>query len=518
MMLVTPEQMKEIDRRAIEDIGIPGVILMENAALWVVEEINKMLGGLKGKRILIAAGKGNNGGDGFAAARHLHNSGADVKVFLLAEKQTIKGDAAINLAVLFNMGIEVIEVLADAQLRQLKKQCISADLIVDTIFGTGFKGEVKGTIKKAIEIINASGKAVLSVDMPSGADGYNGKVCGSCIKADMTVSFVLPKLGQVVHPACEYAGKLKVADIGIPKKVLEGMNIKNTLIDREQVSRLMPSRFSESNKGDYGKILIISGSTGMTGAGCLAASAALRTGAGLVYLGVPSKLSSIYDAALLESVTVPLEDEGKGCLSKDSIRKILDMLGRVNVAALGPGLSVSDDIEGIVAAVIENSEIPLILDADALNAVSRDISMLGRLKSEAVITPHPGEMSRLMGISTQEVQNNRIDAALEFAMKWNVNVVLKGSRTVVALPDGSFHINPTGNPGMATAGTGDVLAGIISSLAGQGLKPSDAAIAGVYIHGMAGDVAAAKKGEHGMIASDVVNEIPAIVKKLVKDK
>lgn len=514
MKVASSGQMNEIDKRTINEIGIPGMVLMENASLKVAEEALKSLGNATGRTVYIFAGKGNNGGDAFAVARHLFNRGADTRVFIPANKKDIKNDAAVNLDILERMKVEVLELTDHSQLPPLKAGLKDADLIIDGILGTGFKGKISGILEKVIEIVNSAGKPVISIDIPSGVNGDTGETPGICVKADKTVTFALPKTGLVVHPGCEFTGELVVEDISIPKSVVEGMDIKLNLTDLGFVSRLIPERRSESNKGDYGKILIISGSEGMTGSGCLAASAALRSGAGLVYLGVPASLSAVYNSSLVEAIVIPLEDNKTGFVSRDSMGKILEKMGGMDAVAVGPGLSTREDIFYIVSGIIENSKVPLLLDADALNAISKDVSVLGMLKAEAVLTPHPGEMARLCGISIKDVQNNRIRIAREFADKWGVTVVLKGARTVIAYPDGSTYINPTGNPGMASAGMGDVLTGVITSLVGQGLKPCDAATAGVYIHGAAGDSAASKIGVHGLIASDLVKELSYSILKI----
>lgn len=515
MKLATPSQMNRLDSLAINKIGIPGIVLMENAALKVVEEIAELLGTLRNKNIIVFAGKGNNGGDAFAAARHLHNNGADLRVYLTAPKQAVTGDAGTNLNILSAMGIPVIEITGENELEEARSRMKGADVIVDGLLGTGIKGEVRGTIKAVIDIVNESGKAVVSIDMPSGIDGENGKICGCSITARKTVSFGLPKIGQVVHPGCGHTGELVIADIGIPQRLIDELNLKANLIDDTMAAEIIPLRSADSNKGSYGRVLVVSGSVGMTGAGCLTAEAAFRTGAGLVYLGVPASLSSVYDASLLESVTIPLEDMGTGRLARESTGGILSRLERMTVAVVGPGLSVNDEIADVVSAVVENSRIPLIMDADALNAISRDVSVLKKRNSAIVITPHPGEMARLAGTSTEAVQNDRIGTASDFAAKWGVITVLKGSRTIIACPDGSVYINATGNSGMATGGTGDALAGIVAGLIGQGAAPEEAAIAGVYIHGKAGDKAAGIMGEYGMMAGDVVRQVPLVMKELI---
>jgi ADP-dependent NAD(P)H-hydrate dehydratase / NAD(P)H-hydrate epimerase len=515
MNVVTPKQMNEIDKMAITQMEIPGIVLMENAALRVVEEIIRDFKPIKNKYIIAFAGKGNNGGDAFAVARHLYNMGAKLKIYIAAEEKSITGDAEVNLKIIENMGLDIVEILEFSKMDLIAQELAKADLIIDGIFGTGLKGEVTGVANSIINTVNASGKPILSIDIPSGVCGVTGKILGTCIKAYKTVTFALPKLGLILQPGSEFAGGLVIADIGIPAKVIDNMDSCIRMTETCEVTKLIPKRIADSNKGDYGRVFIISGSVGMTGAGILSGSAALRTGAGLVYLGVPSLLSSIYDAALFEAVTLPLEDEGRGVLSKKCIGQINDKLGRMSVVAIGPGMSAAEDIHEILEAVIYNSKVPVVMDADALNVLARDISLLGKLKADAVLTPHPGEMSRLTGMSIEDIQNNRINVAREFAQKWKVNVVLKGSRTIMAFADGDIFINSTGNPGMATAGAGDVLTGIIAGLIGQGLAVKDAVVAGVYIHGATGDRVAAKKGEHGLVAGDIVEELPYVVKQLI---
>ena len=514
MKVVTPLQMNEIDRQTIGQMGIPGIVLMENAAQKVVGEIIKTLGNVQGRKIAVFAGKGNNGGDAFAAARHLYNMGAEVSVYITSERINITGDASTNLNVLDKMDVEIRCLTGEFRLDEVERHLAASDLIVDGILGTGIKGEIRGLLKEIINIINKAGKVIISIDIPSGVSGETGKILGTCIKASKTVTFGLPKTGLVIHPGCDFTGELIIADIGIPEKVIENFSINVNIIESSHVSKYIPPRNDNSNKGDYGRIFMISGSIGMTGSGCLAARAALRSGAGLVYLGVPSSLASIYEAGLFEAITIPLTDKGLGYLCRDSINEIISHLKDKNVVAIGPGLSMNGEIFEVVGSVMENVEVPLILDADALNAISLDVSILGHLKAEAVITPHPGEMARLCGISIEEVQNNRIEVAREFALRWKVTTVLKGSKTVVAIPDGTIYINPMGNSGMAKGGSGDVLTGIIAGMAGQGVKPSDAAVAGVYLHGLAGDIAALKKGKFGMLPSDIIEELPQVIDRL----
>lgn len=526
MKIAKPEQMAKIDKIAIEKYKIPSIVLMENAALCVLKEIKKTLNGLCSKKVVIFAGKGNNGGDAFAIARHLHNKGALVNIFLLGDVETIKGDARINLEILRKMGVVPTEINSHyTNINYMTNMMLfisEADIIIDGILGTGLKGKVKDITKDIIKIINESEKYILSIDIPSGLNGNTGEVMGECVKADKTVTFVLPKVGLFLYPGCEHAGEIIVADIGIPTQIIDSIDdpINNYILNSDVFSDLVPNRCKQTNKGDFGRAFIITGSPGMTGAGCLSAKAALRTGAGLVYIGVPLSLAHIYNIALAEAITISLNDwdgtanSKRGYLTLECIQELSEQIKNKNVIAIGPGLSKNKDIFGIVDWLIENSTVPLVLDADALNAISYDISILSKLKVNAVITPHPGEMSRLCGISVDEIQNNRIEIAREFACRWKVITVLKGWRTVIAFPDGTVFINTSGNPGMATAGTGDVLTGIITGLIAQGLTPEQAAVAGTFMHGIAGDRVSNRLGEHGLIAGDIVEEIPYVTRNL----
>ncbi|HHV96984.1 MAG TPA: NAD(P)H-hydrate dehydratase [Clostridiaceae bacterium] len=545
MKVVKPEEMAKIDKTAIEEYGIPGIVLMENAALSVVEEIKNTLGSISDKRVIVFAGKGNNGGDALAVARHLHNRGAYVNIYIVGDANAIMGDAKINLDIVRKIGLKPVELKGEQinsdfnYISNMMLYINEADMIVDGILGTGLKGEVTGLVSDVIKIINESGKFVLSIDIPSGLNGSTGQVMGVCVKADKTVTFGLPKVGLLLHPGCEYAGEIIVADIGIPHEIIHIMNLKNNIVDFDIFSSLIPKRPKETNKGDYGRVLIITGAPGMTGAGCLAAKAALRTGAGLVYLGVPSTLAHIYDINVTEAITISMKDmdfsdksnednyqkeeyrylnevhcpsKRTGYLSSSNISMLGEYIKNKDVIAVGPGLSVKGGVFDITAWLIENSQVPLVLDADALNVISRDVSILGKLKTKAVVTPHPGEMARLTNLSIEEIQANRVETARNFACRWGVVTVLKGWRTIVGLPDGTIFINTSGNPGMATAGTGDVLTGIIAGLIAQGLTPEQAAVAGVFLHGNAGDRVASRIGEHGLIAGDLVEEIPYVIK------
>lgn len=516
MKIVTPAQMNSIDKNTINNYGIPGLLLMENAAAAVALEAVSMLGGSIGGVITAVAGRGNNGGDAFAAARLLHGKGFDVCVFLAGAKAGISGDALTNMVILEKIGINIVEINGAEEIALLDSKLKESQLVIDGVFGTGLSRDISGIASTVIESMNLSGKPILSIDIPSGIDGADGSICGTCIRADATVTFCMPKIGLVVNPGCEYAGRLKVADIGIPRCVIDTQVIRCEIIDAGMAAGMIPQRRPDSNKGTYGKAFIISGSTGMTGSGRLACTAALRAGAGLVYAGVPESLAGIYSTSLTEPVIIALPDGGKGYLSEESESKIKERMAGMDVVAIGPGLSAAEGVKRLVEMVITECKVPLVLDADALNVISGNTEILKRLGTEAVITPHPGEMARLTGLTAADVQKDRIGTAGRFASEYGVVTVLKGSRTIIALPDGRIFINPTGNAGMATAGTGDVLAGVITGLIAQGVSAGEAAIAGVYLHGLAGDLAADSMGMHGILAGDVARHLPYAIKEMIK--
>lgn len=508
MKVANCSQMKNIDRTAIDEIGIPGIVLMENAALKVVEEIKGTLGEIGYKSIVIFCGKGNNGGDGFAIARHLRNMGANVLVILLADENEIKGDALINFKIIRQLSIKIAQVYNRTALEEIAASLYMCDLVVDAIFGTGIKGKITGIADDIIQLINFSGRYVISVDIPSGINGDDGRICGICVNADKTVTFVLPKIGLLNFPAADYVGELVIADISIPHSIIQAQNININTIGREDIKALLPLRKNDSNKGDYGKIVVVAGSTGMTGAAALAATAALRSGSGLVTVGIPKSLNMLMEVKLTEAMSLPLEDDGKGVLSQSCTSQILEKMCKTDVLVFGPGLTNEPSVSDILADILKKADIPIIIDADGINALAKNINILKECNCPVVITPHPGEMSRLTGLDIRHIQSDRIEVAQKFAQEWQVTVVLKGARTIIACPTGETFINTTGNPGMATGGTGDVLSGLIASLIGQGLDINRAAMMGVYIHGFAADLEVGQKGQHGLIATDIVEALP----------
>lgn len=514
MQLLTGSQMRELERRYIECIGMPSISLMENAASMLSQSIENEYKGLKNTKIVIVAGKGNNGGDTLAAYRHLVNKGANVRVFLLCEKDEIKGDAKINLDILLKLEVDIICPTHINFIEEIEKAILNADIIIDGIFGTGFKGQPSGLIAQVIALINAVNNFTVSVDLPSGLDADTGMVSGVCVVANLTVTFGFPKVGLIIHPGCEYTGKLKVVDIGIIKGYEENLGIY--LIDNELARSILPARTENSNKGTYGKALIITGSKGMAGAGCLCGKAFLRSGAGLAYLCVPESMANIYNSSFVEGVIRPLKDED-GYLSDMVIDEIKMFSKDMDVVVIGPGIGTKDGVKRLVKKVITDLTCQLVIDADALNCISDDVEILKRANKPVIITPHPGEMARLLGITVTEVQNNRIDITRCFSTKYGTITILKGSRTIISTADGELYINCTGNSGMATAGTGDVLAGIVAGLLAQKVKPVDAAVLGVYLHGVAGDIGSREKTQYSLIASDLIEFLPSSIKACLEN-
>lgn len=515
MKIVNNIQMKQLDRMTIEQYGIPGILLMENAGVAVFQEVVRYLQNLTGKKVAIICGRGNNGGDGFVVARHLFQHKAEAKVFIAGNPAVIGGDAKTNLEILKSLEVP-IEVLSSEQSRSdLFDQLKEYDLIVDAIFGIGLDRSIDEFIQGIIEAINASGKSVISIDIPSGVNAANGCICSIAVKAEKTVVFQLPKLGNINYPGSDYTGEILIKNIGIPQKLIDSINSQMQMITMDWVRKIIPRRKADTHKGDYGSVYIVAGSTGMTGAAMLTCEAVLRSGAGLVKVAIPQSLNNIMEIRLTEAITVPLPELKKGVVGISDIEKIMKTMSRSDAVAVGPGSGQSRELEEVLRNIFESSTTPIVLDADALNSLANRKELLKLLKSPAVLTPHPMEMSRLTEVPVEDIQKNRVEVAREFAKKWNVIIVLKGARTVVAAPSGETFINTTGNPGMATAGSGDVLTGIITGLIAQGIDPVQATAAAVYIHGLAGDKAAAEIGEYGLMAGDIINYLPYALKEIV---
>ncbi|NTW99224.1 MAG: NAD(P)H-hydrate dehydratase [Geobacteraceae bacterium] len=512
MRVVTAQTMQEIDKRAITEYGIAGLHLMENAGRCCVEEIIAEFG-LKG-RFVVMAGKGNNGGDGYVIARLLNLKGWNGTVIILSDRDQIAGDAAANLEKL--PGSVISYCTHEGQLAALLGKEISrADVIVDALLGTGLSSDVSGIYREAIGLINASGRPVVSVDIPSGIHATTGRVLGDAVRAYCTVTFACAKLGQVLYPGAEHCGRLVVADIGIPLQVMETA-AGYDFLNEDTMRPMVHLRDRQAHKGHFGHCLIIAGSTGKTGAAALAANSAVRAGSGLVTLAAAESIHPILEMKTTETMTVPLPDSGSGYLTNSAFPAIQKLLDGKDAVAIGPGIDRHPGTYALVRDLVESVTLPLVIDADGLNALAEDITVLKRKKSmQVILTPHPGEMSRLLGSSVPDVEAMRISVAQEFSRTYDVFLVLKGARTIIASPDGNAAINGSGNPGMASGGMGDVLTGIIASLLGQGYGAWDACRLGVFLHGFAADMVAEEKGEIGINASDVLEKLPYAYNRLL---
>lgn len=490
MKVSTAAEMREIDRRAIQEFGIPGAALMENAGGEVARKVAGIVGPLTDKLVCIFTGKGNNGGDGFVAARHLTGRGARVKVFLLGAAEGVTGDARIHLDVWRNMGGDIIEINEERDWDKAKFAVAFADCLVDALLGTGFHGETGGHLAEAINIMNTGKKPVVAVDIPSGIDADTGQARGAAVRASHTVTFALSKPGLLLHPGASHAGEITVADIGMPAGLLLAEEIRQNAITAGVVKGMFPRRPPEAHKGLNGRVAIVAGSTGLTGAAALAAQAAVRTGAGLVTLGVAASLYPLLAVKLTEVMAKPLPETESGVIGLAAADSIAELTSACDVLAIGPGLGQAADTQAMVRKIVREAKCPLVIDADALNALAGYTDILQESEALAVLTPHPGEMARLTGLSVAAINGDRIAAARAAAARWGAIVVLKGAGTVVAFPDEEVYINTTGNAGLATGGTGDVLTGVIAALIAQGLSSHDAAVAGAYLQGLAGDIAA----------------------------
>jgi len=516
MRILNAAQMREADRFTIEEIGIPSLVLMENAGRQVVAAVEAAFEARLNGRVAVLCGRGNNGGDGFVVARTLLQRGIDTSVFVIGSLGEIRGDAKTNLDILGRLGVTVVEI-ADEQSWELHFSEISqCTLIVDAIFGTGLKSALAGMMETIVADVNASSIPIVSIDLPSGMSADTPHMIGDCIDASMTVTLATPKLPLVLPPGEEHAGDVVIADIGIPHEVIDGVEGQHIeLLTPEQLRDVVEPRAADSHKGDFGRVTIVAGSRGKTGAAYLAAMGALRSGAGLVTVATPASVLPIIASMAPEMMTEPLDDSGEGCLSATGIERVLDL--RHDVIACGPGLGRGPGVADFVRALLDRATVPLVLDADAITVLADDPGRLvGREERDVIITPHPGEMARLIGSTTDEVQANRIDVATDFATTHRVYVVLKGHRTIVATPDGHVFINPTGNAGMATGGTGDVLTGMIAAWVAQLLDAEAACRLAVFLHGAAGDIAEGPEGQVAMVATDVIAHLGDALNRLCK--
>ncbi len=535
MRVLSAEEMRDMDRRAFEEYGISGVQLMEMAGRAVALVADQILqarlagetGGhpspvltwldaaasgrsgahvRSGLKVCAVCGTGNNGGDGFVAARHLANWGYDCTVFVAGDPGRLQGEARQNYEALVRRGLPVIDVPEVSELRALE----DADLIIDALLGTGIRGEVMERISEVMDVINSAEAPVLAVDIPSGINADTGEVCGNAVVADVTVTFAAPKTGLLLYPGADFAGAITVADIGIPAPLMDlRAPTGKYIIDVAMVSEMIPERESDSHKGDFGHALLIAGSPGLAGAAEMAGRACVLAGAGLTTVACPQAVHGILAAKFTEVMTLPLGQQGETALGPEHIGALQEQAGRWTAVGLGPGIGRDGRTVEFVREFVPSLDRPFVLDADGLFALGEDAAKLLAGKGHlGVITPHPGELARLLGTDAAWVQSNRLEAAGRAADDFGVVCVLKGAHTIVAEPQGRALFNLTGNPGLAKGGSGDVLAGIILALLAQGLEPAEAAAAGVWLHGRAADIAAGRGTQISLTATDCLRAIP----------
>ena len=506
--------MREADRQTIDDVGLPSIVLMENAGRQAVAAMEAAFEDLATSKVGVLCGRGNNGGDGFVVARTLAQRGIEAMVFLLGSVADVRGDARINLEILGRVGLTVVEITTAQEWELHFSEISECDLIVDAIVGTGFHGPLTGLLETVVADVNGLGVPVVAIDLPTGVSADSHELEGEAIEATMTVTLAAPKIPLILPPADAYGGDLVIADIGIPGAVideLEGPWLE--LLTRERMRELVPARAADSHKGDFGRVLVIAGSVGRTGAAHLAALGALKSGAGLVTIATPRSCVAILAAMMPEYMLEGLEETAAGTIDFGAVERVLDL--KADIIALGPGIGQDPSTSAFVQAIVERAGAPLVLDADALNAFIGDPERLtGRDGVDVIVTPHPGEMARLLNLTIEQVQADRLEHARAFATARKLHVVLKGHRTIIAGPEGRSFVNLTGNAGMATGGTGDLLTGMIAAWFAQILDPEGACKLAVYLHGTAGDLAEADEGEVALLPSDIASRLGDAVLEL----
>jgi len=515
--VLTAEEMQAVDKYTIETLNIIGRVLMENAGRTVFAAIGERWAPLAGKRAIALCGKGNNGGDGFVVGRYLQEAGVDCEICLVGSANDLRGDAAANHVVLTRMGYAVREIPNLEALPDLRE----VDFIVDALLGTGVRGPLQGLLAQIILRLNDCGRPVIAIDLPTGMNADTGEVAGPCVQAKLTVTIGCRKQGLLFSPAKEYAGEVIVAEIGFPEIAFrqtvgeKNARLATFLLNSEVLSNWVPRRPPNAFKNQAGQILVIAGSRGFGGAARLTAMSTLRAGAGLVVLAVPDSLLPPFEAATAEVIKLPLPEEN-GVISAAAIEPLQARLQWAEVIAMGPGLGLSENVQRVVKHVLAEFSGTIILDADALNNLIGQQEAIRRAAGKIILTPHPGELSRLTGANKAAIATNPVTIARQTAEELGQVLVLKGAPTVVASPTGEVFINSTGNAGMATGGSGDVLTGIIAGLAGQNLDPLRAALLGVYVHGLAGDFARDRLGEWSMVAGDIMEHLHLAIQELAK--
>jgi ADP-dependent NAD(P)H-hydrate dehydratase / NAD(P)H-hydrate epimerase len=514
--VVSTEEMRWCDEAAINTYSVSGLLLMENAGRGVVEVIKQEFSPLESKHILVICGKGNNGGDGFVVTRMLLNYCTHIIVLLMASPSELKGDAKTNFKILQKFAKKSSgQIIIQRYSKRLLAKLSQPDIIVDAMFGAGFKGSVRKPFADVIEWVNQQQAKIVAVDIPSGIDGTTGVMKNCAIRANVTVTFGCLKSGLLCNQGRELVGSVRVVDIGIPRMVSEDKRLQTFLVEKSDVRRILPKRSMHAHKYSVGKILVLAGSKGLTGAAALCCMSALRAGAGAVVLGTPEPIYPILARKLTETMVLPLPATSAGTLSLTALDTIREKFSWADILVIGPGLSLNSETQQLILKILLEYRGKILIDADGLNALAvHGISKLHSLRAQFILTPHVGEFSRLSNMSSKNIEEHRINAAREMAKRIGVVIVLKGVPTVVASKNGSAILNSTGNPGMATAGTGDVLSGIIAGLWAQGMSDAEAAWAGVYLHGLSGDIVAKKIGERCLVANDIIEYLSAALQSV----
>jgi NAD(P)H-hydrate epimerase len=509
MKISSVEEMRNLDKHATEEFGIPEEILMENAGQAVYFVILKEFG-IRNKKFVIFCGTGNNGGDGLVVARKIHSNGGEVKVFLLDDEAKFGGTARKNFEIITKMPIEISRI---SSIESTKSAALHSDAIVDAIFGTGLAREVSGIYRDVIEMINESGKTVFSVDIPSGINGNTGEVMGIAVKADYTITFGLPKIGNILYPGYENCGKLYLSHISFPPSLYNADSIKIEINNPVE----LPGRDKDTHKGDYGRALFIAGSANYLGAPYFSAMSFLKAGGGLSYLAAPNSICPFLASKGSEIVFLPQRETASGSIALENREELLEFSQRADMVVTGPGLSLATETQELIRELAQGIKKPLLIDGDGITAIAQDLGKIKHREAATILTPHFGEMSRITKMEISEVNKNKVEVLQKAARELNAIIVLKGAHSLVGYPDETVFINLTGNPGMATAGSGDVLTGTIAAMFGLGLPLEDAVRMGVFIHGFAGDLAAKDKGEDGVTAQDILDYLPAAMKRYRED-
>lgn len=514
----TADEMRRVDRRAVRELGIPGATLMENAGRGAAARIQAALPELglprRGVRVAVVCGKGGNAGDGFVVARWLKRAGHRVDVLLLGSPQALKGDPALKLQEMERRGLRARVVEGDAA---LGRALLAAQLVVDAVLGTGSRGAPTPPVAGAIERINASGRPVVALDIPSGLSADGDAPPGPVVRAVLTPTFAGLKRGLVAGPGVALAGRVVVVDIGVPRAEVE-RGVTTFLSEPADVARHFPPRPRETHKGSYGHLLVVAGSVGKTGAAALAARAAMRAGAGLVTVATAASAQPVVAALLLEAMTEPVAETAARTIGLKARARLNDLATQRDAVTLGPGLGLDEDTQALARDLVFECVRPMVVDADALTALSGHLDRLRVAPAGRCLTPHPGEMARMLGTTVAEIQRDRIGAVRQFATAWQTPLVLKGATSVIGAPDGTVLLNPTGNPGMASGGTGDVLSGILGAFLARGLEGPAALVAAVYLHGLAGDVAAERVGHESLVAGDVIDALPEAFRRVAASR